>query len=53
MAVNESSSNVEGSATASKAGEQIAGRDILRILVVIALLSVTGFLGSLILRKQN
>lgn len=53
MAVNESSSNVEGSATASKAGEQIARRDILRILVVIALLSVTGFLGSLILRKQN
>ncbi|HOW13486.1 PGF-pre-PGF domain-containing protein [Methanosarcina sp.] len=53
MAVNESSSDMENSSTARGAGERITGRGVIRALAVIALLSVTGFLGSLILRKQN
>ncbi len=53
MAVNGSSSNQEDSSIAGEADKRITGRDLKIVLVVIALLSVTGFLGSLILRKQN
>jgi PGF-pre-PGF domain-containing protein len=53
MDVNESDNNLKVSSTASDAGELITGRGVIRVLAVIALLSVTGFLGSLILRKQD
>lgn len=52
MTVNESDSNLKASSVAGDA-ERITGRGVLRAFVVIALLSVTGYLGSLILRKQN
>jgi hypothetical protein len=53
MSVNESGSEPEAPSTAGHAADRITGRGIIKVLVVIALLSVTGFLGSLILRKQN
>lgn len=53
ITVNESSSNLEASSIAGEIGERITGRGVIRILAVIALLSVTGFLGSLILKKQD
>ncbi|MDQ1276526.1 MAG: TolB protein, partial [Euryarchaeota archaeon] len=52
MTVNESDSNLKASSVAGEA-ERITGRGVMRAFVVIALLSVTGYLGSLSLRKQN
>jgi len=52
MNVNERDSNLKASSVAGEA-EKITGRGVLRAFVVIALLSVTGYLGSLILRNQN
>lgn len=53
LPVNENSSSMEGYSIASKAVERITGKGVMRALAVISLLSVTGYLGSLILRKQE
>lgn len=52
MAVNESGLDLEASPIAEEA-ERITGKGVMKVFVVIALLSITGYLGSLILRKQN
>lgn len=53
ISLNGSSSNLEASSIASEADKRITGREVKTVLVLIVLFSVTGFLGSLILRKQN
>lgn len=53
MSLNVSNPDPEDHSIARSAGERITGRGVLRVLAVIALLSVTGYLGSLILKKQD
>ncbi|MDI9394248.1 MAG: PGF-pre-PGF domain-containing protein [Euryarchaeota archaeon] len=53
ISVNGSSSKLGASSIASETDIRITGRGVKTILVLIVLFSVTGYLGSLILRKQN